>query len=45
MNRISPLQKARAAYQPKLPAALRHGAAIRFVSGEATTAAGDVEAI
>ena len=45
MNRISPLQKARAAYQPKLPASLRQGAAVRIVSGEATTAAGDVEAI
>ena len=29
MARISPLQKARAAYRPKLPAALRGGAAVK----------------
>ena len=45
MSRISPLQLARAAYQPKLPVALRSGAAVTVVEGGATTSAGDVEAI
>ena len=45
MSRISPLQKARAAYQPKLPVALRNGAAVKVVEGAPTTSAGDVEAI
>ena len=46
MSQISPLQKARAAYQPKLPPALRSGAAAVTVNeGAPTTAAGDVEAV
>ena len=46
MSQISPLQKARAAYQPKLPPALRNGAAAVTVNeGAPTTAAGDVEAV
>ena len=42
---VSALQKARAAYTPKLPKALRNGAAAAAVTGEPTTAAGDVEKI
>ena len=42
---ISPLQKARAAYQPKLPVALRQGAAVGIRQGEPTTAVADVEKI
>ncbi len=42
---ISPLQKARAAYQPKLPVALRQGAAVGIQQGEPTTAVADVEKI
>ena len=42
---VSALQKARAAYTPKLPKALRNGAAAAVVTGEPTTAAGDVEKI
>ena len=45
MKRISALQKARAAYQPKLPPALANGAAVGISEGAPTTAAGDVEAI
>ena len=45
MARISPLQKARAAYRPKLPAALRGGAAVKVTEGERTGAAGNVEDI
>ncbi|MBQ7208682.1 MAG: diphosphate--fructose-6-phosphate 1-phosphotransferase [Lentisphaeria bacterium] len=45
MKRISALQKARAAYQPKLPPALASGAAVKISEGAPTTAAGDVEAI
>ena len=45
MSRISALQKARAAYQPKLPPALAKGAAVKICAGAPTTAAGDVEAI
>ena len=45
MNRISALQKARAAYQPKLPPALQNGAAVKIAEGAPTTAAGDVDAI
>ena len=45
MSRISALQKARAAYQPKLPPALANGAAVKICAGAPTTAAGDVEAI
>jgi pyrophosphate--fructose-6-phosphate 1-phosphotransferase len=42
---ISALQKARAAYAPKLPPALRQGAAVKAQSGAATAAAGDVDKI
>ena len=42
---VSALQKARAAYQPKLPKSLRNGAAAKAVNGEPTTAAGNVEQI
>ena len=42
---VSALQKARAAYTPKLPKALRNGAAAAAVTGAPTTAAGDVEKI
>ena len=42
---VSALQKARAAYTPKLPKALRNGAAAKAVTGEPTAAAGDVEKI
>lgn len=45
MSDISILQKARAAYQPKLPPALSEGANVKAVVGEDTTAAGDVEKI
>ena len=42
---ISPLQKARSAYAPKLPVALRNGALVKVVSGEPTTAVSDVDKI
>ena len=42
---ISPLQKARSAYAPKLPVALRKGALVKVVSGEPTTAVSDVDKI
>ncbi|MBE6381149.1 MAG: diphosphate--fructose-6-phosphate 1-phosphotransferase [Lentisphaerae bacterium] len=42
---VSALQKARAAYTPKLPKALRNGANAKAVTGEPTTAAGNVEQI
>ena len=45
MSKISPLQKARAAYAPKLPAALKNGAAVCVQEGGATTAVADVEKI
>lgn len=45
MGYISPLQKARAAYRPKLPAALANGAAVKVCEGEPTGAAGNVEDI
>ena len=45
MSRISPLQKARAAYSPKLPAAFANGAAVTVNEGGATTAVADVEKI
>ena len=45
MKRISALQKARAAYQPKLPPAFANGAAVGISEGAPTAAAGDVEAI
>lgn len=38
---ISPLQSARAAYQPKLPPALRHGAAVPSSEGKATQSVAD----
>lgn len=42
---ISPLQKARAAYAPKLPVALRKGAKVKVNAGEPTTAVSDVAKI
>ena len=45
MSKISPLQQARAAYAPKLPAALQKGAAVCVQEGGATTAVADVEKI
>ena len=42
---VSALQKARAAYTPKLPKSLRNGANAKAVTGAPTTAAGDVEKI
>jgi len=42
---VSALQKARAAYAPKLPPALRQGAAVKVQPGAATAAAGDVDKI
>ncbi|MBO5762343.1 MAG: diphosphate--fructose-6-phosphate 1-phosphotransferase, partial [Lentisphaeria bacterium] len=42
---ISALQKARTAYTPKLPAALRQGAAVKVSEGAPTTAVADVEKI
>ena len=45
MNKISALQKARAAYAPKLPAALANGAAVTVNEGGATTAVADVEKV
>ncbi len=45
MSQISPLQKARAAYAPKLPPALARGAAVRVIEGAPTTAVADVDKI
>ena len=45
MKVISPLQKVRAAYAPKLPPALRKGANVAVTAGEPTTAADNVEQI
>ncbi|MDD4817917.1 MAG: diphosphate--fructose-6-phosphate 1-phosphotransferase [Victivallaceae bacterium] len=45
MNKISALQKARAAYMPKLPPAYVNGAAVKIVEGAPTTSAGDSEKI
>ena len=45
MNKISPLQQARAAYAPKLPAALQNGASVCVQEGGATTAVADVDKI
>ena len=45
MSKISPLKQARAAYAPKLPAALQKGAAVCVQEGGATTAVADVEKI
>ena len=45
MTQISALQKARAAYQPKLPPALRRGANISTTEGAATTSIADSEKI
>ncbi len=42
---ISPLQKARAAYQPKLPPALANGANVKVVEGAPTTSVADSEKI
>ena len=45
MTQISALQKARAAYQPKLPPALRRGANISNTEGAATTSIADSDRI
>jgi pyrophosphate--fructose-6-phosphate 1-phosphotransferase len=45
MTQISALQKARAAYQPKLPPALRNGADISAKEGAATSSVADSEKI
>ncbi len=45
MSTISPLQKARAAYAPKLPPALAKGALVRVKEGAPTTAVADVEKV
>lgn len=45
MTEISPLQKARAAYAPKLPPALRQGAAVKVNEGAPTTAVADADKI
>jgi diphosphate-dependent phosphofructokinase len=45
MTKISALQKARAAYQPKLPPSLRKGANITVCEGAATTSVADSERI
>lgn len=46
MKQISPLQKARSEYKPKLPAALKSGIKnLKVEKGTATTAAGDVDKI
>ncbi|MCI5778773.1 MAG: diphosphate--fructose-6-phosphate 1-phosphotransferase [Lentisphaeria bacterium] len=45
MNKISPLQQARAAYAPKLPAAFRNGASVCVQEGGATSAVADVDKI
>ncbi|MBS1371019.1 MAG: diphosphate--fructose-6-phosphate 1-phosphotransferase [Lentisphaeria bacterium] len=42
---ISPLQKARAAYAPKLPPALARGAKVKVNEGAPTTAVADVEKV
>ena len=42
---ISPLQKARASYQPKLPSALRGGAAVKVTKGNPLPAFADAEKI
>ena len=45
MAQISPLQKARAAYAPKLPPAFARGAKVRTAEGAPTAAVADVEKI
>ncbi len=45
MKEISALQKARAAYQPKLPPALRNGAKVTISEGAPTTAVADVDKV
>ncbi|MEA4862847.1 MAG: diphosphate--fructose-6-phosphate 1-phosphotransferase [Victivallaceae bacterium] len=45
MNKISALQKARAAYSPKLPPAFANGASVKIVEGAPTASAGDSEKI
>ena len=45
-EQISPLQKARSEYQPKLPGSLRNGIKnLKITEGEATTAEGDADEI
>ncbi len=45
MSQISALQKARAAYAPKLPAALQNGAAVVVTEGAATQSVADCDKI
>jgi pyrophosphate--fructose-6-phosphate 1-phosphotransferase len=45
MSKISALQKARAAYCPKLPPALKDGANARMVEGKPTTSVSDAKKI
>ncbi len=45
MSNISPLQKVRGAYEPKLPPALARGAKVNVVTGKPTTAVADVEKV
>ncbi|MCQ2380639.1 MAG: diphosphate--fructose-6-phosphate 1-phosphotransferase [Victivallaceae bacterium] len=45
MSEISALQKARAAYRPKLPAALANGAFVKVSEGEATKSVADCDKI
>ena len=45
MNRISALQKARAAYQPKLPPAFANGAMVKVIEGAKTSCVADADKI
>ncbi|MDD3153813.1 MAG: diphosphate--fructose-6-phosphate 1-phosphotransferase [Victivallaceae bacterium] len=45
MSEISPLQKARSVYQPKLPAALKKGAKVKISSGKPTTCVANADKI
>ena len=45
MNRISALQKARAAYQPKLPPAFANGAMVKVIEGGKTSCVADADKI
>lgn len=45
MNKISALQKARAAYQPKLPPAFANGAMVKVIEGAKTSCVADADKI
>lgn len=45
MNKISALQKARAAYQPKLPPAFVNGAVVKVIEGAKTSCVADADKI